>query len=111
MKSGVAFWRALRTIKEIHPCWSHLQGQPLTEADLPRPISTEYKSIFDLPSTRAGAEQAAAIAKADAVPRTTLVTAPGGVTASSASFSSTTDVQQTVDLIRASMRQSEATVI
>jgi hypothetical protein len=110
MKSGVAFWRALRSVKEIHPCWSHLDGQPITEADLPRPISTKYRSIFDLPSTRTDAEQAAAIAKADAVPRTTLVTA-SGVAASGASLTTTTDAQKTVDLIRESMRQSKATVI
>jgi hypothetical protein len=46
MKSGVAFWRALRDISDIHPCWAHLNGIPLKEQDLPRPISTEYKSIF-----------------------------------------------------------------
>lgn len=50
MKSGVAFWRALRDVRDIHPCWAHLNGQPLKEHDLPRPISTEYKSIFDMPS-------------------------------------------------------------
>lgn len=49
MKSGVAFWRALRDVNDIHPCWAHLNGIPLKEHDLPRPISTEYKSIFDLP--------------------------------------------------------------
>jgi hypothetical protein len=50
MKSGVAFWRALRDVRDIHPCWAHLNGHALKESDLPRPISTEYKSIFDLPS-------------------------------------------------------------
>lgn len=48
MKSGVAFWRALKDVREIHPCWAHLNGQALKETDLPRPISTEYKSIFDI---------------------------------------------------------------
>lgn len=48
MKSGVAFWRALRDVCEIHPCWAHLNGQALKEHDLPRPISTEYKSVFDI---------------------------------------------------------------
>jgi len=52
MKSGVAYWRALRSLKDIHPCWAHLGGVPLTEADLPRPISTDYKSVFDLPGTK-----------------------------------------------------------
>jgi hypothetical protein len=46
MKSGVAFWRALRDVRDIHPCWAHLNGIPLKEHDLPRPISTEYKSVF-----------------------------------------------------------------
>lgn len=50
MKSGVAFWRALRDVREIHPCWAHLNGQALKEHDLPRPISTEYKSVFDINS-------------------------------------------------------------
>jgi hypothetical protein len=43
MKSGVAYWRALRTVRDRHPCWEHLGGVALKEADLPRPISTEYK--------------------------------------------------------------------
>jgi hypothetical protein len=75
MKSGVAFWSALKSFKEIHPCWAHLNGTPLVEADLPRPISTEYKSVFDLPSTRTAQEQAETQAKTDAVSRTTVVAA------------------------------------
>jgi hypothetical protein len=75
MKSGIAYWRALRSIKDIHPCWAHLGGVPLTEADLPRPISNEYKSIFDLPSTRTQEEQRNAIEAADAAPRVTLAQA------------------------------------
>lgn len=58
MKSGVAYWKALHEVKDIHPCWAHLNGIPLKEVDLPRPISNEYRSIFDLPSTRAPEEQA-----------------------------------------------------
>jgi 3-ketoacyl-CoA synthase len=74
MKSGIAYWRALRSIKDIHPCWAHLGGVPITEADLPRPISNDYKSIFDLPSTRTQEEQQKAIEAANAAPRvTTLV--------------------------------------
>jgi 3-ketoacyl-CoA synthase len=57
MKSGVAYWRALRDVRDIHPCWAHLGGKALTEADLPRPISKDYRSIFDLPSTSTAAEQ------------------------------------------------------
>jgi 3-ketoacyl-CoA synthase len=72
MKSGVAYWRALRDVRDIHPCWAHLGGVALTEADLPRPISNTYKSIFDLPSTRTAAEQQQAIATANAAPRVTL---------------------------------------
>lgn len=100
MKSGVAFWRALKPIKDIHPCWAHLNGQPLTESDLPRPISTEYKSIFDLPTSRTGQEQTEAIARADAVPRTTRVV-PAAVAGSM------TDAEMTVELLAASMRGSE----
>lgn len=48
MKSGVAFWRALRDVRDIHPAWAHLNGHALKEHDLPRPISTEYKSVFDI---------------------------------------------------------------
>lgn len=104
MKSGVAFWRALKTIKEIHPCWAHLGGKPITEADLPRPISTEYKSVFDLPNTRTNQEQNEAVAKADAVPRTTRV-------AGGSRSISMTDHERTIDALSASMRQSECTVI
>jgi 3-ketoacyl-CoA synthase len=75
MKSGVAFWRALRNIKDIHSCWAHLGGKPITEADLPRPISNEYRSVFDLPSTRTQEEQTKAIEAANAVPRVTVVAA------------------------------------
>jgi hypothetical protein len=59
-------------VRDIHPCWAHLGGKALTEADLPRPISKDYKSIFDLPSTRTAAEQQQAIAAANAAPRVTL---------------------------------------
>jgi 3-ketoacyl-CoA synthase len=72
MKSGVAYWRALRDVRDIHPCWAHLGGVALTEADLARPISKDYKSIFDLPSTRSAAEQQQVIQTANAAPRVTL---------------------------------------
>eukprot|EP00775_Hariotina_reticulata_P014384 gene14384-14486_t len=72
MKSGVAYWKALRAIKDIHSCWAHLNGISLTEADLPRPISNDYNSIFDLPSTRAPEELAAVIQSTSAAPRITL---------------------------------------
>lgn len=71
MKSGVAYWTALRSFKDIHECWAHLDGRPQTEADLPRPISTDYKSIFDLPSTRSAQELAAVIENTNAAPRVT----------------------------------------
>eukprot|EP00879_Flechtneria_rotunda_P016913 GHRR01017705.1.p1 GENE.GHRR01017705.1~~GHRR01017705.1.p1 ORF type:complete len:148 (-),score=55.51 GHRR01017705.1:1161-1604(-) len=71
MKSGVAYWRVLKTVKDIHPCWAHLKGMPLQEFDLPRPISNDYKSIFDLPATRTAEEQAKALAAASAAPRVT----------------------------------------
>jgi hypothetical protein len=53
MKCGVALWVALKDIKDPHACWDHLAGRVQTEADLPRPISVEYKSIFDLPGAKA----------------------------------------------------------
>jgi 3-ketoacyl-CoA synthase len=77
MKSGIAYWRALRSIKDIHPCWAHLGGTPVTEADLPRPISNDYKSIFDLPGTRTQEEQQKAIKAANAAPRVTKVAGAG----------------------------------
>jgi hypothetical protein len=98
MKSGVAFWRALKSFKEIHPCWAHLNGAPLVEADLPRPISTEYRSVFDLPNTRTAQEQAETQAKTDAVPRTTVVAASG---------SSSVDMQKTVELLAAALRADQ----
>jgi hypothetical protein len=60
MKCGVALWVALRDIKDDHACWDHLAGRVQTEADLPRPISVEYNSIFDLPGAKAGAAGAEA---------------------------------------------------
>jgi hypothetical protein len=94
MKSGVSFWVALKDFKEIHPCWAHLNGVPLVESDLPRPISTEYKSIFDLPASRTPQEQSEAVARADQVPRTTLV-APVSIPAGPCG-TVVTDVDKTV---------------
>jgi hypothetical protein len=68
----VAYWRALRDVHDIHPCWAHLGGKALSEADLPRPISKDYKSIFDLPSTRSAAEQQQVIQTTNEAPRVTL---------------------------------------
>ncbi|WIA35445.1 hypothetical protein OEZ86_003885 [Tetradesmus obliquus] len=45
------------------------------EADLPRPISNDYKSIFDLPSTRSQEEQKKVIESTNAAPRVTLAQA------------------------------------
>jgi hypothetical protein len=36
VKAGVNVWKALRDIQEPHPAWQHLQGVPVTEADLPK---------------------------------------------------------------------------
>lgn len=47
MKSGVGYWRALRDIHDVHPAWAHWSGRPMTEDDLPRPISVEYRSAYD----------------------------------------------------------------
>lgn len=38
VKAGVNMWQALRNVKEDHPAWQHLQGVPVTEADLPLPL-------------------------------------------------------------------------
>uniref|UniRef100_A0A383W0W2 3-ketoacyl-CoA synthase n=1 Tax=Tetradesmus obliquus TaxID=3088 RepID=A0A383W0W2_TETOB len=75
MKSGIAYWRALRSIKDIHPCWAHLGGVPINEADLPRPISNDYKSVFDLPSSRSQEEQKKAMEAANSAPRVSVLAA------------------------------------
>jgi hypothetical protein len=103
MKSGVAFWRALKSFKEIHPCWAHLNGTPLVEADLPRPISTEYKSVFDLPNTRSAQEQAETQTTTDAVPRTTVVAASKD--SKIESQGSKIDVQKTLEVLAAALRE------
>lgn len=72
MKSGVAYWTALKSFKDIHECWAHLEGRVQTEADLPRAISNEYKSIFDLPGTRTPEELAAVMQNTSAAPRVTV---------------------------------------
>jgi 3-ketoacyl-CoA synthase len=41
MKAGVAVWKAMRDIGDVHPAWQHLSGCPLTEADLPRAIDED----------------------------------------------------------------------
>lgn len=71
MKSGVAYWRALHDVRDIHPAWEHLNGFALKEHDLPRPISNDYKSIFDLPSTRTQAEQQHVLQSTSKLPRVT----------------------------------------
>lgn len=38
MKAGINVWLALRNNSTVHKAWRHLAAQPLTEADLPRPI-------------------------------------------------------------------------
>jgi hypothetical protein len=42
VKAGVNIWKALRNIQEPHPAWEHLNGVPVTEADLPKPLQV-YK--------------------------------------------------------------------
>jgi 3-ketoacyl-CoA synthase len=41
MKAGVAVWKAMRSINDVHSAWRHLAGNPLTEADLPRAIEED----------------------------------------------------------------------
>jgi len=59
MKSGVCVWVALRNVHDNHRAWAHLNGRVQTEADLPRPISNTYDSIFDLPGVKAAQAEAA----------------------------------------------------
>jgi len=40
MKAGVNVWRAIRDVRAIHPAWRHVAHKPVTEADLPRPITS-----------------------------------------------------------------------
>jgi hypothetical protein len=37
-KAGVNVWRAVRNVQEAHPAWAHLEGTPVTEADLMLPL-------------------------------------------------------------------------
>jgi 3-ketoacyl-CoA synthase len=39
MKAGVNIWRALKDNHIVHPAWRHVANKPVTEADLPRPIT------------------------------------------------------------------------
>lgn len=41
MKAGINIWRALRDVTDVHPAWAHVADKPYTEADLPRPITTD----------------------------------------------------------------------
>ncbi len=42
MKGGCNVWRALRNVDgSKHRAWAHLEGKPLTEADLPRGIDND----------------------------------------------------------------------
>jgi 3-ketoacyl-CoA synthase len=73
MKSGVAYWRALRDVRDIHPCWAHLGGKALSEADLPRPISVDSKAGGS--GTRSAAEQQHGSAASKAAPGATITAA------------------------------------
>lgn len=57
MKAGVNIWRALKDNKVVHPAWRHVANKPLTEADLPRPISDPNCRIAPM----AGGDVAAAV--------------------------------------------------
>lgn len=43
VKCGVSVYKALRTFKTAHPSWAHLNGVPVTEADLPLPLHGRLK--------------------------------------------------------------------
>jgi hypothetical protein len=63
MKVGINVWKALNTNKSVHPAWTHLASNPLTEADLPRSIEpTEGANMAT--GAAAAAEDAAAAAAA-----------------------------------------------
>jgi hypothetical protein len=49
-QAGVNIWRALRDVRAIHPAWRHVAHCPITEADLPRPISDPNAPINWVPA-------------------------------------------------------------
>lgn len=61
-QAGVNIWRANRDITTTHPAWRHVAGRPVTEADLPRPISDDVIAAAALKQQAAAAEAAAAAA-------------------------------------------------
>lgn len=50
MKAGVNIWRALRDVRSVHSAWRHVAHQPITEADLPRPISDPSSRVQQVPA-------------------------------------------------------------
>ncbi|KAI8477402.1 MAG: FAE1/Type III polyketide synthase-like protein-domain-containing protein [Monoraphidium minutum] len=50
MKAGVNIWRAMRDIRTIHPAWRHVAHRPITEADLPRPITDPNSRLAAVPA-------------------------------------------------------------
>lgn len=60
MKAGVNVWRALRDVHDVHNAWRHLNGKPVMEADLPRPISDPTCRINGSAALAAAAELQAA---------------------------------------------------
>ena len=63
VKAGVNVWKALRDIQEPHPAWQHLQGVPVTEADLPLPlmVSKGEDSHADVAQLLKGVDAAGAV--------------------------------------------------
>ena len=49
-QAGVNIWRALRDVKAVHPAWRHVAHRPITEADLPRPISDPSVRMHAVPA-------------------------------------------------------------
>ena len=61
VKCGVNVYKALRTFKMAHPSWAHLNGVPVTEADLPLPLHGR----LERPDEAAAKEEAAKAAAAE----------------------------------------------
>ena len=45
MKEGVNIWRALKENHVVHTAWRHVANKPITEADLPRPVTDTTRPI------------------------------------------------------------------
>lgn len=58
IKAGINIWKALRDIHDNHPAWVHLNGTPLTDADLPRSLVTSHQAAVHAGMKKINEEQA-----------------------------------------------------